>query len=189
MLTMNDLRKGVAIIYEDQPYEVMETHHLRMQQRRPVMQTRMKNLLTGTAIERNFQQADSFKEAAIEKKKVMFLYSHRADFVFQDSDNPKERFTLPDSIIGDMKKWLKPNTPIEAVLFNGKIITISIPIKMELAVKDAPPGVKGDTAQGGTKAVTLETGAVIQAPLFINQGDILSINTESGLYVERVKKA
>lgn len=188
MLTMNDLAKGVIILYENQPYEIMEARHLRMQQRRPVMQTRMKNLLTGVAIERNFQQADVFEEADVEKKKVLFLYGHRGEFVFQDGNDPKTRFAIPESIIEDKIKWLKPKTSVETVFFNEKVISVSIPIKMDFVVKEAPPGLRGDTAQGGTKAVTLETGAIIQAPLFIEEGDIVQVNTTTGEYAERVRK-
>lgn len=189
MLGVNELKKGVVILYEDQPYEIQETHHLKMQQRRPVVQTRMRNLLNNVSIERNFKQSDVFEEADIEKKTVVFLYNHRNDFVFHEKDKPQERFTLHEPIVGDKKQWLKPNTPVQALVFDGKIVSITIPIKMELKVKEAPPGLKGDTAQGGTKAVTLETGAVIQAPLFIEEGDTVSVNTELGTYVERVKKA
>ncbi len=188
-LGVNQLKRGSIILYEDQPYEVNETHHLRMQQRRPVVNTRLTNLITGTAIERNFKQSDVFDEADIEKKTVVFLYNHRDDFVFHEKDKSEARFNLSKAIISDKAKWLKPNTVVQAVAFNEKIISITIPIKMELKVVEAPPGIKGDTAQGGTKAVTLETGAIIQAPLFIQQDDIIIVNTESEEYVERGKKA
>lgn len=189
MLSVNELKKGVVILYEDHPYEIQETHHLKMQQRRPVVQTRMRNLLNGVSIERNFKQSDVFEEADVEKKTVVFLYNHRTDFVFHEKDKPQERFNLTEEIVGEKKQWLKPNTPVQALLFDGKVVTISIPIKMELTVVEAPPGLKGDTAQGGTKAVTLETGAIVQAPLFIEEGDVIQVNTESGEYTERIKKA
>lgn len=188
-LGVNQLKKGSIILYEDQPYEIQETHHLKMQQRRPVVNTRLTNLLTGVTLERNFKQSDVFEEADVEKKTVIFLYNHREDFVFQEKDNPKARFNLSKNIIGEKIKWLKPNTPVNALAFNEKIVSISLPVKMNLKVKDAPPGIKGDTAQGGTKAITLETGAIIQAPLFIEQDDIVIVNTETGTYVERGEKA
>lgn len=189
MLSVNELKKGVVILYEGKPHEIQETHHLKMQQRRPVVQTRLRNLLTGVSLERNFKQSDVFEEADIEKKTVVFLYAHRGEYVFHEKDRPSERFTLPADIIGDKKQWLKPNTPVQALVFEEKIVSVTIPIKMELKVTEAPPGLKGDTAQGGTKMVILETGASVQVPLFIGEGDIIQINTESGEYVLRVKKA
>ena len=189
MLSVNELKKGVIILYEDQPYEIQETHHLKMQQRRPVVQTRLKNLLTGVGIDRNFKQSDVFEEAEVEKQTVLFVYNHRDEYVFQEKNNPKNRFNLTDDIIGDNKKWLKPNTEVQALVFNGKVVTITVPIKMDLKVTEAPPGIKGDTAQGGTKAATLETGAIIQVPLFIEQDDVIQVNTETETYVERIKKA
>ena len=187
-LGVNELKKGVIVLYEDAPYEIQETHHLKMQQRRPVVNTRLTNLLTGVTLERNFKQSDVFEEADVEKKTIIFLYTHRGDFVFHEKDNLGARFTLSQSIVGEKAKWLKPNTPVGALAFNEKIVSIAIPIKMELKVTEAPPGLKGDTAQGGTKAVTLETGAVVQAPLFIEQDDSIIVNTETGTYVERGKK-
>ncbi len=189
MLSVNELKKGAIILYEDQPYEILSTAHLKMQQRRPVVQTRLRNLLTGVGIDRNFKQSDMFEEADVEKKTVVFLYNHRNDFVFHEKDNPQARFNLSEEIIGDKKLWLRPNTPVGALLFDGKVVSITPPIKMELKVTEAPPGLKGDTAQGGTKAVVLETGATVQAPLFIEEGDIIQVNTETGLYTERIKKA
>ena len=188
MIGPNDLKPGVYFIYEGQPYEVMESHHLKMQQRRPVVQTKMRNLLNGKLLERNMQQSDFFEEANIEKFEVKFLYGHRGEYWFSESANRSVRFKLDDNIIGDTTRFLKPNTLIEAVTFNSDVINIQLPIKMEFKVIEAPPAIRGNTAQGGVKQVTIETGAVINAPLFINQGDIIRINTKTGEYVERADK-
>ena len=188
MIGPNDLKPGVYFIYEGQPYEVMESHHLKMQQRRPVVQTKMRNLLNGKLLERNMQQSDFFEEANIEKFEVKFLYGHRGEYWFSESANPSVRFKLDDNIIGDTTRFLKPNTLIEAVTFNSDVINIQLPIKMDFKVIEAPPAIRGNTAQGGVKQVTIETGAVINAPLFINQGDIIRINTKTGEYVERANK-
>jgi len=185
---MNDLRVGIFFIMEGQPYEVLFSQHLKMQQRRPVMQTKIKNLLTGKVVERNFQQSDYFKEADIEKKEVKFLYSHRNEFWFSEADDALKRFKLDKSIIGDSIGFLKPNTLVSSLLFNDKIINIELPVKMDFNVIEAPPSVRGNTAQGGTKQVKLETGAVVDAPLFINEGDIVRVNTQTGEYAERVEK-
>ena len=187
-LVVNELKSKVFFIFEGQPYEVLETHHLKMQQRRPVVQTRMRNLLNGKVLERNFAQSDIFEEADIEREEVKFLYSHRGEFWFSQKDDPSKRFKLGEDIIGEATKFLKPNTPIDAVKFNGQIININLPIKMDFKVIEAPPAIRGDTAQGGTKQVKLETGATINAPLFINENDVVRVNTETGEYTERVSK-
>jgi len=188
MLGMNDLKSGVYFIYESQPYEVLETHHLKMQQRRPTLQTKMRNLATGKILERNFQQADQFEEANIERQSVKFLYSHREEFWFSRKDDLGKRFQLKEDIIGNASVFLKPNTILEAISFNGQVINIRLPIKMEFRITEAPPAIRGDTAQGGVKQATIETGAKINVPLFINEGDIIRINTSIGEYVERVEK-
>lgn len=152
------------------------------------MQTKMKNILNGKLYERNFQQSDVFEEADIKSQNVKFLYSHRDEFWFAQENDPSQRFKLDQEVIGDGVKFLKANTIVKAVLFNQKIINIELPIKMDFRVIEAPPAVRGDTAQGGVKQVKLETGATINVPLFINEGDIVRINTQSGEYTERVEK-
>ncbi|MEK7659164.1 MAG: elongation factor P [Patescibacteria group bacterium] len=185
---MNNLKTGTFFILEGQPYEVLYSQHLKMQQRRPVMQTRIKNLLTGKMIEKNFQQSDYFEEADIQKKEVKFLYSHREEFWFSEINDSSKRFKLGKEIIGESAGFLKPNTIIASLLFNDKIINIDLPVKIDFKVIEAPPSVRGNTAQGGTKQVKLETGALINAPLFIEEGDIIRVNTQTGEYAERVEK-
>lgn len=185
---MNDLKIGTFFIVEGQPYEVLFSQHLKMQQRRPVMQTKIKNLLTGKVIERNFQQSDYFKEADIQKKEVKFLYSHRDEFWFSEINDSSKRFKLGEEIIGEAAIFLKSNTTIASLLFNGKIINIELPVKMDFKVIEAPPSVRGNTAQGGTKQVKIETGALINTPLFIEEGDTIKVNTQTGEYAERVEK-
>lgn len=189
MLGINDLKPKTIIIIDDEPYEVLSANFLKMQQRKPVLQTRLKNLINGKVIDRNIQHSEQFEEAEIGRLTVEFLYHHRDEYWFCEAGNRSKRFQLEESILGDNKNFLKPGIPIDAFQFNGKIINISLPIKMEFKVVEAPPGIKGDTAQGGTKVVTIETGAKVAVPLFINEGDIIRINTETGEYVERVEKA
>ena len=185
---MNDLRIGTFFIIEGQPFEVLFSQHLKMQQRRPVMQTKIKNLLTGKVVERNFQQSDYFEEADIQKKEVKFLYFHRGEFWFSEKDDSSKRFQLSEEIIGESAQFLKPNTIIISLLFNAQIINIELPVKMDFRVIEAPPSTRGNTAQGGTKQVKIETNAMIDAPLFINEGDIIRVNTQTGEYAERVEK-
>lgn len=188
MLGMNDLRVGTFFVYEGNPWQVLEARHLKMQQRRPVMQTKIKNIINGKIIEKNFQQSDYFEEANVERKDITYLYNHRGEYWFSDPEKKGDRFTLPEESLGNQTKFLKANMEVNAITFNDKIINIELPIKIDLKVVEAPPSVKGNTAQGGTKQVKIETGATIIAPLFINEGDIVRINTSTGEYVERAEK-
>ena len=188
MLSYTDLKKGTLFIMDNQPYEVLESNFSRMQQRKAVVQSKLRNLASGKIFDITFQASDQFEEAEIEKKPMKFLYQHRGEYVFTDPGDPKNRLSLTEDAIGQNKKWLKSNSDVTAVFFRDKLLNFTVPIKIDLKVTEAPPGVQGDRAQGGTKAVTLETGTVIQAPLFINAGDVVRINTESGEYVERMTK-
>lgn len=183
MLTHSDLKKGVRIVINGEPYEILESSPLKKAQRRVVIQTRIKSLIDGKVLERNFHQGDIFEEAEIEKKEVKFLYSHKDRFFFCEKDNPSKRFYLSKEKIGEKAKFLKNNQIVEALQFKDQIINISLPIKINLKVIEAPPGVKGNRSESGTKQVVLETGAKINAPLFIREGDVIEINTEDGSYV------
>jgi len=188
MLNYNELKPGVFFVMDNEPYEVLEFGFMRMQQRKPVAQTKIKNMLTGKVLNRNFQQTDSFQEAAIDYKKVKFLYAHRDKFMFCELNNPSIRFELPPSAIGEQTKFLKSNSEVEVVSFKEKIINVNLPIKMQFKVVEAPPSIKGNTAQGGNKAVKIETNAMVSAPLFISEGDIIEVNTQTGEYSGRVNK-
>jgi len=185
-LAYTDLTKGVLFIMDGAPYEVLETNFLRMQQRKAVVQTRIRNLITGKLLDRNFQASDSFEEAEIAKKNAMFIYMSKGEYWFHEDGNPKARFSLTEELIGEQGQFLKPNTKVMTVVFNEKVIKVEIPIKMDFKVIEAPPSLKGNTAQGGTKVVTIEGGAKISAPLFINEGEMIRVNTQTGQYVERV---
>ena len=188
MFNYNELKPGTVFILDGEPYEVLEFSFLRMQQRKPVAQTKIRNIITGKILSRNFQHTESFQEAEIYYKKVKFLYSHRNKFIFCDIQNPSARFELPAEIIGEKAKFFKPNSEVEVVSFQGKTINIRLPIKMDFKVVEAPPSTRGNTAQGGTKTVTIETGVQVAVPLFINESDIIRINTQTGEYTERVEK-
>lgn len=174
---------------DGEPYEVLDYAFLRMQQRKPVAQTKIKNLITGKVINQTFHQNDSFQEASLEYQKSKLLYSHKGEYVFCDVKNPAKRFSLKEDQLGDQIKFLKANTEIDAVIFDEKIINVILPIKVDLEVIEAPPSIKGSTATGGNKIIKLETGAEINAPMFINQGDIVRVNTQTGEYTERVSIA
>ena len=189
MLTYNALRKGTIFALDGEPYEVLEYEFLRMQQRKPVAKTKILNLLNGKIVERNFHQNETFEEAEIDKETIKYIYNHRDEYWFTVKNDPSKRFALTESFLGAKAEFIKPNSEVTAFKFNDKIIKIDIPIKMDLKVKETQPGIKGDTAQGGSKPAILETGAQVTIPLFVNAGDIIRINTETGDYVERVEKS
>jgi elongation factor P len=185
-LAYTDLTKGVLFILDGAPYEVIETHFLRMQQRKAVVQTKIRNLITGKLLDRNYQASDSFEEAEIERKNAIFIYQSKGEYWFHKEGNPKERFVLKADLVGNQGQFLMPNTKVSTTIFEDEVIKVEIPVKMEFKVVEAPPAIKGNTAQGGTKVVTIEGGAKVSAPLFINEGDMIRINTQTGDYVERV---
>jgi len=189
MLSMNDLKNGSFVIIESDPYEVLEVAHLHMGRGSGSVQTKIKNLRTGQVYSRNYKPADSFEEADIEKIKVKFIYAHRGEYWFIEPDKPQVRFALKEELIGEPAGFLKPNLEVIALQLKGQIINIILPIKVDLKVIEAPPAVRGNTAQGGTKQVKLESGVEIQTPLFINEGDVVRVNTETGEYVERMEKS
>lgn len=186
MLTHTDLKPGVQFIYEDQPWEVLEASMMKMAQRRPVIQSKIKNLIDGRVQERNFQQGDMFNEADLEKKEIKFLYQTKGQYFFCEPNDPSKRFFFTEEQIGTQAKFLKPNELVTGIVFDGKIITFKLPIKVQLKVKESAAGIKGDRAQAGTKEAVLESGAIIQVPLFVEEGDVIEINTETESYVKRV---
>ncbi len=189
VLSYSDVVPKKIILHENEPFEVLSSHVFRMQMRKPVNQTKLRSIKTGRVVERSFHQSETVEEADVEYKDITFLYHNRGEYWFCEKDNPKNRFKLPEEIIGESGHFLKQNNDVESIVFDEVVIGITLPIKLELKVTDAPPAVKGNTVQGGTKTVTLETGATVQAPMFINEGDIIRVNTTTGEYVERVEKA
>ncbi|OGZ79363.1 MAG: hypothetical protein A2528_01010 [Candidatus Staskawiczbacteria bacterium RIFOXYD2_FULL_37_9] len=186
MLSHTDLKPGVQFIYEGQPWEVLTADMMKMAQRRPVIQSKIKNLIDGRVQEKNFQQGDIFEEADLEKKEIKFLYQTKGQYFFCEINDPSKRFFFTEAQIGSQAKFLRPNEIVIGIVFEEKIITFKLPIKVNLKIKETPPGVKGDRAQGGTKEAILESGATIQVPLFIEEGDTIEVNTETGTYVKRV---
>jgi len=187
MIGYFDLRRGVRFIHEGQPYEVLDFNHMKKAQRGGVAQVKMKNLITGKVVEHNFHSSDNFNEADIQKLPSKYLYNNRGRFFFCEEKELSKRFDLSEEQIGLGAKFLKAGEVIDAFLFEGKIISVALPIKVQLKVTEAPPGIRGDRAQGGVKTVILETGATISAPLFVVTGDVIEINTETGEYTKRAE--
>ncbi len=185
MLEYNEIVNRKYILVDDEPYEVLDSHVFRKQQRKPVNQTKLRNMISGRIVEKSFHQSEKVHEAELSKRTVKFLYSNKGELWFCEINDLSKRFQLDPDMIGTPAQFMKSNSTVEALVFDERIIGVKLPIKVDLKVTEAPPAVKGDTAKGGNKQITLETGAVITGPLFINPGDILRINTETGEYVER----
>jgi len=189
MLRLPDLKIGTLIVFDDQPYEILETHHSKMAQGEAVLQSKIRNLITGAVLSRNFFHKDKFEEAEVERKKVKYMYNSRGEYWFCDPQDPGKRFSLKEESLESIKKFMKTNSIMESFVYNDQVISIKLPIKEQYKVVDAPPGLRGDSAQGATKTVTIESGAIVTVPLFIQQDDIIVVNTETGLYVERAEKS
>jgi elongation factor P len=188
MLTHTDFRRGVKIILDGEPYEILDSQAMKKAQRRVVIQARIKNLITGTVMDKNFHQGDTAEEAEMTKIEVKFLYSHKGQFFFCEKNDPSKRFSLTSQQIGNQARFFKSNQILEGLVFENKVVGVSLPIKIFLKIIEAPPGVKGERAQAGTKIAVLETKTPINVPLFVEQGDIIEVNTETGEYIRRIDK-
>lgn len=189
VLSYNEITIKKIIIWDNEPFLVLASHVFRKQKRKPVNVTKLKSLVSGRVVEQTFHSSDTIEEADIETRPVEFIYESKGEYWFVTPGKPSERFTLPGDTVGDEMRFVKAKTVIDAIVFDDRVISIKIPIKMELAVKEAMPAVKGNTSSGATKEVVLETGATIQVPMFINEGDVIRVNTETREYTERVEKA
>lgn len=191
VLSYNEILTKKVIIFDDEPFVVVSHHVFRKQQRKPVNVTKLKSLISGRVVENTFHVNETAPEAELEKKTIVFVFknSQKGDYTFHTSGQPGDRFTLPGEMIGEQGVFIKEKAELEALLYDEKIIGVKVPIKVELKVVEASEAVKGNTSSGATKEVKLETGATIQVPQFINQGDVVAVNTESGLYTERIEKA
>lgn len=186
LLEYKEITEKKYIVLNGAPHEVISSHVFRKQQRKPVNATKLKNLMTGKVTEYSFHQSEKVEEAEIEECEVKYLYNKHGEWWFAEADNPSKRFKVSAEVVGPQGQFLKTNTIVIQLLFKETPMGFKMPITTDLKVTETPPGIKGNTATGGTKTVTLETGATINAPLFINEGDTVRINTETGEYRERV---
>ncbi len=184
MLSISEIKIGKIILTNDEPYIVVKADHHKMGRGGAVLKTKLKNLITGNVLEKTFQGNDKAKEADISRKKANYLYKDNQDAFLMDNEN-YEQFSINLEQIGDKQKFLKDGIDVDVLYFNGQPMTIDLPIKMQFKVISAPPGIKGNSAGNVTKQIELETGATINAPLFINEGDSIKVNTDTGEYVER----
>jgi elongation factor P len=190
-LDYDEIKPRKFILVDDQPFEILESHVARTQKRKPQNQVRMRNLLNGKVVPGTFHASDTAEEAEISRREALFLFASKGEYWFCDPTDRANRFQIDGDILGDQTKYLKDNTIVDVKVFTlddeEKFIGVTLPIKMTFEVKEAPPAIKGNTASGGGKLVTLETGAQVTTPLFIEAGEKIVVNTETGEYVERVK--
>ncbi len=187
MISYSELKKGLRIILNKEPHEILEARPLFKGRGHSVLQAKIKNLITGNVISQTFHPSDIFEEAELKKLQAKFLYAHRSQYFFSEVDQPAKRFNLSQSQIGPQSQFLKPEQTIEVLAYKGKIVNISLPVKVHLKVVEAPPGIRAGRAEAGTKQVTLGTRATISVPLFIKEGDIVEVNTQTGQYVRRIE--
>lgn len=184
MLNFNEIKTGKVIKLNNDPYIILKTDHHKMGRGGAVLKVKCRNLISSSVLERTFQGAEKAESAETETKKANFLYKDKDSAYFMDNES-FEQFSLDIESIGDQDRFLKDETDVDVLYFENKAVSISLPVKMNFKVITAPPGVKGNSAGNVNKTVEIETGASISVPMFINEGDIIKINTETGEYVER----
>ncbi len=190
LLEYNEIRERKIIVWEGQPYEVIHSHVFRKQQRKPVNATKLKNLITGRVAEISFGSSEKAEEADIVTRPAVYLYKAKGEVFLCDLKDKSKRFSIKEEIAGDKIKFIKANSEVELIIFTNdddeeQVIGIKVPIKVELEVTEAPPAIKGASVTGGNKLATVETGAQITVPLFIEVGEMIRINTDTGEYTER----
>jgi elongation factor P len=185
LLEYNEITRKKFIVFEDEPYEILDSHVFRKQQRKPVNQVKMRHMISGRVVEHSFHQSEKVDEAELDSTPLKYLYTNKGEYWFCEPNNPANRMNYTFDLIGDQANFLKPNSIIDRLTFEDRIVGFKMPIKVDLKVVEAPPAVKGDTAQGAMKQAKLETGITINVPLFIKEGDVIRVNSSTGEYVER----
>ena len=184
MLNFNEIKTGRVIKVNNEPYIIIKTDHHKMGRGGAVLKIKCRNLLNSNILERTYQGAEKAEEAETETKKANFMYKDKEEAYFMDNKS-FEQFNLPIIDLGEAVQFLKDGTDVDVLYFEGRPMSISLPIKMDFKVISAPPGVKGNSAGNVNKQVEIETGAKINVPMFIDEGDMIRINTDTGEYVER----
>jgi elongation factor P len=184
MLSLNEIKLGKVLLENSEPYIVIKTEHHKVARGGAVLKVKLKNLINNNILEKTFQGNDKAEEAGIKKKKAQFMYFDDASANFMDNET-YDQFNIPLDEIGEKKKFLKDGTDVDVLYFEDNPVAVDLPVKMEFKVISSTPGVKGNSAGNVTKKVKIETGTEISAPLFINEGDIIRVNTDTGEYVER----
>lgn len=184
MVSTNDLRTGLTIEVDGEVYSVVDFQHVKPGKGSAFVRTKLKNIRTGGVVERTFRAGEKVNRAHMERKEMQYLYRDGNSFIFMDNET-YDQVSLTLEQLGDNADYLKENMNIFLLTYNGELMGIDLPYSVELKVVAAEPGVRGDTAAGATKAATLETGLVIQVPLFVEEGDVVKVDTRTGEYIER----
>lgn len=186
MISTSDFRPGVVIQLDGDLYAVIETHHHKRAQRQAFVRAKLRNLKTGAVLERNFTSDERVPQAYLDRKPMQYLYAQSGEYIVMDHDT-YEQLSLSETLVGEARSYLKENTDVTVVFYEGRPIAVELPNAVELEVIETPPGVRGDTAAGSSKPAKLETGITVQVPFFVSAGDRVRIDTRSGEYLERVK--
>ncbi|MGI6552853.1 MAG: elongation factor P [Bacillota bacterium] len=184
MISTNDFRTGLTIELEGDVYTVVDFQHVKPGKGAAFVRSKLKNRRTGAVIEKTFRAGEKVARAHVERREMQYLYTDGSSYVFMDTDN-YEQISLSAEQLEDALKFLKENMLIHVLFYKGQSFGVELPHTVELSVVETEPGVRGDTATGATKAAVLETGAVVQVPLFVDVGDVLIIDTRTGEYVQR----
>lgn len=188
MISASEIRKGSKILFNGEPYTVTEFQHVKPGKGGAFIRTKMKHLLTGLIREETFRSEEKLDQPNLEYREMRYLYGADELYHFMDEENFEE-VVLDANAVEEVSQYLKEQVVYTVLLLDGKPVTVNPPLFMELAVTDTVPGVRGDTAQGGaTKPATLETGLVVQVPLFVNEGDVIKLDTRTEQYIERLTK-
>ncbi len=185
MIATNSFKKGLTIVFEDELYTILDFLHVQMGRGSAVVRTKLKNIETGYVIEKTFKSGEKVEKAHLDNRQMQFLYKQDELYIFMDTET-YEQMTLTEEYLGENIEYLKENDMINVLLYKGNPVGVELPVTVELKIVEAPPGVKGNTVSGATKPATLETGKVIQVPLFINEGDVVKVDTRTGEYMTRV---
>ncbi len=186
MATTSDLKTGIVIKFNGELHSVMSVEHRTPGNLRAFYQVKMRNLKNGRTIENRFRSGEEIEIERLEYKTYQFLYKDNADYYFMDNDT-YEQIHLNEDLVGDQGDFLKAGQNVQITFHNSKPISVEMPPHVELLITSAPPGVKGNTATGATKQAILETGAVVNVPLFVNEGDVIKVDIRTHEYIERVK--
>jgi len=182
----SDFRNGLSIIMDNDIYTIVEFQHVKPGKGGAFVRSRLKNLRTGATIDKTWRAGEKMDQAILERKSMQYLYSQDGDAYLMDMES-FEQIGVPESKIGEQKKYLKENVDVQVVTHRDNIVGVSVPDFMELEVIETDPGVRGDTASRGSKPATVEGGAVVQVPFFVNLGDKIKVDTRTDTYLERVK--
>lgn len=185
-IAMSDLKKGLKIEIDGVPYRIVEYQHVKPGKGPAFVRAKIKSFLDGKVIERTFHAGDKCDTPNIEERSMQYLYNDGEYFQFMDSET-YDQISLNSNQVGDVAKWLKDGINVSVLLYNNKAISVDVPQVVELEVTETPPNFKGDTSSSSKKPATLETGAVVQIPFHVLEGDIIRVNTETGEYLEKVK--